>query len=83
MDLVDGIHQGLIWYNKISITINNNIQSTIDKQYPYLEKLWNETTNNPKPNMSESEKGFEVDFTNPELINHKIEDRRYIIFDFY
>jgi hypothetical protein len=66
---------GLIWYNKISTTINNNIQSTIDKQYPYLEKLWNETTNNHKSNMSESEKGFEVEhFNNPELINHKIEN---------
>lgn len=66
---------GLIWYNKISTTINKNIQSTIDKQYPYLEKLWNETTNNPKSDMSESEKGFEVEhFTNPELINHKIEN---------
>jgi hypothetical protein len=67
---------GLIWYNKISTTINKNIQSTIDKQYPYLEKLWNETSNNnPKSNMSESEKAFEVEhFTNPELINHKIEN---------
>jgi hypothetical protein len=66
---------GLIWFNKISTTINKNIQSTIDKQYPYLEKLWNETTNNPKSNMSESKKGFEVEhFTNPELINHKIEN---------
>ena len=66
---------GLIWFNKISTTINNNIQSTIDKQYPYLEKLWNETTKNSKSNMSESKKGFEVEhFTNPELINHKIEN---------
>jgi hypothetical protein len=67
---------GLIWYNKISTTINKNIQSTIDKQYPYLEKLWNETSNNNhKSNISESEKGFEVEhFTNPELINHKIEN---------
>ena len=66
---------GLIWYNKISAIINNNIESTIDKNYPYLEKLWNETTNNHnKSIMPESEKGFAEHFTNPELINHKIEN---------
>jgi hypothetical protein len=65
---------GLIWYNRISVKINNNVQDALDKQYPYLEKLWNETTNNHISNMSESEKGFVEQFTNPELINHKIEN---------
>ena len=66
---------GLIWYNRISAKINNNVQDALDKQYPYLEKIWNETTtNNHISNMSESEKEFVEQFTNPELINHKIEN---------
>lgn len=65
---------GLIWYNRISVKINNNVQDALDKQYPYLEKLWNKTTNNDKSNMSESEKEFVEHFTNAELINHKIEN---------
>ena len=66
---------GLIWYNRISVKINNNVQDALDKQYPYLEKLWNETTtNNHISNMSESEKEFVEQFTNPELINQKIEN---------
>ena len=65
---------GLLWYNRISVKINNNVQDALDKQNPYLEKLWKETTNNHKSNMSESEKEFVEHFTNPELINHKIEN---------
>jgi hypothetical protein len=65
---------GLIWYNRISVKINNNVQDALGKQYPYLEKLWNKTTNNDKSNMSESKKEFVEQFTNPELINHKIEN---------
>ena len=71
---------GLLWYNRISVKIKNNVQDAIDKRYPYLEKLWNETTDNPKSNnmsesnMSESEEGFVEHVTNPELINHKIEN---------
>jgi hypothetical protein len=65
---------GLIWYNRISVKINNNVQDALDKQYPYLEKLWNKTTNNDKSNMSESKKEFVEQFTNSELINHKIEN---------
>jgi hypothetical protein len=65
---------GLLWYNRISVKINNNVQDALDKQYPYLEKLWNKITNNHISNMSESEKGFVEHFTNPELINHKMEN---------
>ena len=66
---------GLLWYNRISVKIKNNVQDALNKQYPYLEKLWNETTDNHKSNnMSESEEGFVEHLTNPELINHKIEN---------
>jgi hypothetical protein len=71
---------GLLWYNRISVKIKNNVQDALNKQYPYLEKLWNETTDNHKSNnmsesnMSESEEGFVEHVTNPELINHKIEN---------
>jgi hypothetical protein len=71
---------GLLWYNRISVKIKNNVQDAIDKRYPYLEKLWNETTDNHESNnmsdsnMSESEEGFVEHVTNPEIINHKIEN---------
>ena len=31
---------GLIWYNKISLSANKNIQTTADKYFHYLESLW-------------------------------------------
>jgi len=67
---------GLIWYNKISTTLNKNIEITIDRLYPYLEKLWNEPTDNYNhtSNMSESDEGLVEHLTNPEIINNKIED---------
>lgn len=65
---------GLLWYNRMSVKIKNNIQNAIDKRYPFLEKLWNETNNNHTPNMSENEEGFLEHFTSPEIINHKIEN---------
>jgi hypothetical protein len=71
---------GLLWYNIISVKIKNNVQDALDKRYPYLEKLWNETTDDDhKSNMSESEEvksedGFVEHLTHPETINHKIEN---------
>jgi hypothetical protein len=67
---------GLLWYNRISVKIKNNVQDALDKRYPYLEKLWNETTDddNHKSDMSESEEGFVEHLTHPEIINHKIEN---------
>ena len=67
---------GLVWYNRISVKINNNVQNVLNEQYPYLRKLWSETTNNYEPNVyvSEKEKGIIEHFTNPEIINHKIEN---------
>ena len=67
---------GLLWYNRISVQINNNVQNALNSQYPYLEKLWNETANSYEPivSVSESEKGFIEQFTNQEIINHKIEN---------
>jgi hypothetical protein len=66
---------GLVWYNRISVKINNKVQNVFNEQYPYLEKLWNETTTNYEPNlhMSEGESEFMEHFTKPELINNKIE----------
>ncbi len=71
---------GLVWYNRISVKIKNNVQDALDKRYPYLEKLWNETTDDDhKSEMSESEEseneeGFVEHLTHPEIINHKIEN---------
>ena len=70
---------GLVWYNRISVKIKNNVQDALDKRYPYLEKLWNETTENNKSDMSESEdseseEGFVEHLTHPEIINNKIEN---------
>lgn len=67
---------GLLWYNRISVKINNNVQNALNSQYPYLEKLWNETANSYEPiiSVSETEKGFIEHFTNQEIINHKIEN---------
>jgi hypothetical protein len=68
-----------LWYNRISVKIKNNVQDALDKRYPYLEKLWNETTDDDhKSDMSESEEseseeGFVEHLTHPEIINHKIE----------
>ena len=71
---------GLVWYNRISVKIKNNVQDALDKRYPYLEKLWNETTDDDhKSEMSESEEseneeGFVEHLTHPEIINDKIEN---------
>ena len=67
---------GLSWYNRISVKINNNVQNALNSQYPYLEKLWNETANSYEPiiSVSETDKGFIEHFTNQEIINHKIEN---------
>ena len=29
---------GLLWYNRISVKINNNVQDALDKQNPYTRK---------------------------------------------
>jgi hypothetical protein len=63
---------GLIWYNKISADVDNNVKIALDKQYPHLERLWNVTANNFERNEFENEKGFSEYITDPEQIDLKI-----------
>lgn len=65
---------GLIWYNKISTTIKKNIEMTVDRHYPHLEKLWNKTSNSQESDLSEYESGPVEHFTSPELIDNKMEN---------
>ena len=63
---------GLIWYNKISADVNNNVKNALDKQYPHLERLWNVTANNFERNEFESEKAYSEYITDPEQIDLKV-----------
>ena len=64
---------GLIWYNKISGTINKNIQRTIDKQYPDLERMWKRIDGNSETTNFESKKEYtEYQINGHDRINQKI-----------
>jgi hypothetical protein len=65
---------GLIWYNKISSMVDKNIQITLDKQYPDLERLWSRTTSNSEQNGSDSDsdKGVIEYFDNSDQADQKI-----------
>jgi hypothetical protein len=64
---------GLIWYNKISATINNNIKDTLNKRYPEIEGLWNKTAANKSEYVySPNEQGFTEYFNDPSQFGQKI-----------
>ena len=63
---------GLIWYNKISEMTNKNIESTVEKQYPYLESLWNKTDDDFKHDNPSYENGITENFSDTNQINHTI-----------
>jgi sugar-specific transcriptional regulator TrmB len=65
---------GLIWYNKISEMMNKNIQNTVEKQYPYLQSLWNKTENDLKNNDSHDENSIIQNFNDTNQINKTIMD---------
>jgi sugar-specific transcriptional regulator TrmB len=64
---------GLIWYNKISAAINNDIQITLNKRYPVVEGLWNKiAASKSEHNYSANEQGFTEYFNDLNQVNQKI-----------
>lgn len=66
---------GLIWYNKISAAINNDIQITLNKRYPVVEELWNKiAASKSEHNYSANEQGFTEYFNDLNQVDQIIID---------